>query len=194
MINDKKKKQVDADKAAQAIDQAFEMGFQQGYSDAKKDAMIENAMQQQEMMGGAASLNPGAMERPQVAPGQMGMSENSVPSDMQMPEAGQLTEATDSLINALHGASGDMPEEVKKAAQELSSLTKAVKENIEIRKIQAGTESLKKSMASLGTAKKMVVAQQDETVTSLLKKWEDESKKAVKKMVEIANQHKTLEE
>ena len=193
MLNNKKKRQVDADKAEFAIDQAFEMGYMQGFKDAKQEAMMEQAMQQQEMEAAAGGLNPGAMPRPIPSPSQIGMSENSVPGAMQMPEAGQITESADNLINAIHGSDGDMPEEVQKAAKELSSLIKTSKENLDIQKIQVGTENLKKSMTSLTGAKKRVVQQQDETVESLLQKWENESKEAVKKLVSIANQHKEPE-
>ena len=194
MLNDKRKRQIDADKALFAVDNAFEMGYMQGFVDAKKEAMVENAMQQQEMMGGgAAGINPGAMPRPIVGAPEMGSSMNSVPGDMQMPEAGQITEASDNLINALHGSDQTMPEEVKKAAKELQTLAKSMKQQIEIREIQHRTDNLKKSMNSLTGAKKKVVHQQDETVANLIDKWEQESKEALKKLVVIADQHKELE-
>ncbi len=190
MINDKKKKQVDADKAEASIDQAFEMGYMQGYKDAKTEAMVEQAMmQQEEMAGAAAGINPGAMPRPQAGAPQMGPSMNSVPGDMQMPEAGQLTEATDNLINQLHGSDQDMPEEVKKSIKEITDLNAVFKQNIEMKKIEMRTQELKKSMTSLTGAKKKVVYQQEETVKNLMQKWEDESKEAVKNLTVIASQH-----
>ena len=194
MINDKKKKQVDADKAEVAIDQAFEMGYMQGFKDAKQQAMVEQAMQAQEMAEGAESINSGAMPRPIVGPEQMGSSMNSVPSDMQMPEAGQLTEATDNLINQLHGTDQDMPKEVQKAAKELATLVKSVKENMQMRKIEATTNDLKKNINSLTASKRKVVHQQNDTIDNIMQKWEDESKASLKKLIAIANQHKELKE
>ena len=194
MINDKKKKQVDADKAEAAIDQAFEMGYMQGYKDSKQEAMMEQAMQAQELATGAEGINPGAMPRPDVSPEQMGSSINSVPGDMQMPEAGQLTEATDNLINQLHGTDGDQPKEVQKAAKELATLVKSVKESMQMRKIEATTNGLKKNMNSLTASKRKVVIQQNDTIEHLMQKWEDESKASLKKLVAIANQHKEPEE
>ena len=191
MENNNKKEYIEKNKALQAIDNGFEMGYMQGYQDAKKDAMVEQAAMAQEMMGAAGGINPGSMPRPSVPAPDMSASMNSASAEVPMPEAGQLTDTTDKLINDLH-ASDSSPKEVKKAIDEIKTLAKTIKEKLDIREIQFRNDNLKKSMNSLGSAKKAIVFQQNETVENLMTRWETESKEAVKKLVQISNQHRDI--
>lgn len=175
-------------KLKEATDVAFRLGYERGMKDGTQAAAMQQMQQQAQMQqavmqggqpgqpGQEGEMPPGAEDQGQPMPsGEEGSDEAQMaapaPEEMGDEQGGS---ELDQHINELQGlvAKGEKPSvvDVRKAVMALAGLRKNQKDN--------WTKKIEK-----------VVPAQKKVVDSILKKWEDESKKPSEKIEEIIKQH-----
>ena len=180
----------------QSLDTVFRDGYAQGYQAAQMDAQAQQANQMAQMMGGGGQPpgqeDPNTQGAEQMSPmDQAGQASDDTQMDQGVSELDAGIQELEELLSKSEGT--DKAESSLLLKSINSSLHKIVqaKESKELRKSLNEIKSFNKKAEKLSPSfiknasivQKEAVSQQKSIISSVMKKWEEEEKKATKDIV-----------
>lgn len=187
---------IDATKAVAAVDEAYQLGFMEGFKTAKQQAAAEQqAIAEEQAManGEMGGQGPESLARPIAGSEASAVSQDSasLEAPQQAPPGvaeegaggGELMSATDELIDLMSKV--EIPEDQKILRKSHESMLESAKKLKEI-----GIKTLNKSVKSLPVSKRRIIHQQDAVVEKVINQWNEESEKALKSIIAMADKHK----